>query len=109
MAQTGDRLRHDLVTAHSARILVALPLVGVGAAPAVAQIGRIVGQAVDEDGNPMEGVTITAESVSGDFRAAGFETTTGDDGRFAIIGLIMVVINWFEKLTQRVPPNRSVP
>ena len=88
MAQTGDRLRHDLVTAHYARILVALLLVGVGAAPAVAQIGRIVGQAVDEDGNPMEGVTITAESVSGDFRAAGFETTTGDDGRFSIIGLI---------------------
>ena len=72
MARTLCDIRHDLVTAHYARILVAALLVAVLAAPAVAQIGRIVGQAVDEDGNPMEGVTITAENVSGDFRAAGF-------------------------------------
>ncbi len=88
MARTLCNLRHDLVTTHSARTLAAALLVAVLAAPAVAQIGRIVGQAVDEDGNPMVGVTITAENVSGDFRAAGFETTTGDDGRFSIIGLI---------------------
>ncbi len=55
MAQNlRDRLRHDLVTAHCGRILVAALTVGVGAAPAVAQIGRIVGQVDDVDPESAE-------------------------------------------------------
>ena len=69
-------------------VLVAGLLLAVAAATVWAQAGRIVGLIVDEDGNPMPGVAITASLVAAERSAAGFATTTGDDGRFAIIGFI---------------------
>ena len=68
-------------------VLVAALLVGVAAAPVLAQGGgRIVGMVVDEEGNPMVGVLVTAENPAATQLA--FETTTGDDGRYAILGMV---------------------
>ena len=61
----------------------------VAAATATAQTGgRVVGLIVDGEGSPMQGVSIIASVISAERNAANFETTTGNDGRFAIIGLI---------------------
>lgn len=84
-------------------VLVATLLVGVAAAQTFAQIGRIVGQVVDEDGNPMDDVMITAESLSGNFSAADFNATTGDDGRFAIIGMISGQWNFTAEIEGYIP------
>ncbi len=65
-------------------------LVGAVAVSAVAQEGgRIVGIVVDQDGSPIEGAAITATAVglTEEQPSAGFEATTGADGRFGIIGL----------------------
>ena len=65
-------------------------IVGAVATSAVAQEGgRIVGIVVDQDGNPIEGAVIiaTAVGLAEERPAAGFEATTGADGRFGIIGL----------------------
>jgi tetratricopeptide (TPR) repeat protein len=60
-------------------------VVGLAAGMAFGQVqGRIVGLVVDEDGNPMEGVSIHA-STAGTNRS--FDAVTGSDGRFALIGL----------------------
>ena len=67
------------------RSLVVALLIGVAAAPVLAQgRGRIVGTVVDEEGNPMEGVLIVAENA--DLTPPRFETTTSADGRYAIVG-----------------------
>ncbi len=69
-------------------VLVAGLLLAV-AAPVWAQSGgRIVGLIVDDEGNPMEGVSIIASVVAAERRAADFETKTGSDGRFSIIGFV---------------------
>lgn len=65
-------------------------LVAAAATTAVAQDGgRVAGIVLDQDGNPIAGAAITATAVglAEERPAAGFEATTGSDGRFAIIGL----------------------
>ena len=64
-------------------------LIGAVATTAVAQAGRIMGTVVDQDGGPIEGAVITATAIGlvEERPAAGFEATTGADGRFAMIGL----------------------
>ncbi len=64
-------------------------LIGAVATTAVAQAGRIVGTVVDQDGGPIEGAVITATAIGlvEERTAAGFETTSDNDGRFAMIGL----------------------
>ena len=64
--------------------IIAVLLVGIGFSAALAQgSGRIRGQVVDEDDNPIAGVALKAES-SGSQRV--LEATTDDDGRFSMIG-----------------------
>lgn len=68
------------------RVLVSVALV-VGLATGVAfgqAQGRIVGLVVDDDGNPMEGVSIHAQTAG---TPRTFDVLTGSDGRFALIGL----------------------
>jgi hypothetical protein len=48
--------------------------------------GRIVGEVVDEYGEPMEGVTITVDAMDPELRPPQFVTTTDRSGRFAILG-----------------------
>ncbi len=48
--------------------------------------GRVVGEVTDEDGNPLAGVQITATNPNAN--PSEFTTTTGNDGNFAIIGLV---------------------
>ena len=64
-------------------LIVALLLVGF-AAPALAQSGRMSGQVVDENGDPIVGAQIRAEKP--DANPPVRETTTDDDGRFSLIG-----------------------
>lgn len=64
---------------------LALSLAIGGSAAAQGQ-GRVVGEVVDDDGNPLSGVTITATNPTAN--PAEFTTTTGDDGSFAIIGMV---------------------
>ena len=68
------------------RVLVSVALVvGLASGTAFGQAqGRIVGLVVDEDGNPMEGVSIHAQTAG---NPRTFDTVTGGDGRFALIGL----------------------
>ncbi len=57
------------------------------AAPAAAQgQGRVAGAVTDENGNPLAGVRITATNPAAN--PPQFVTTTDDDGRFAILGLV---------------------
>lgn len=70
-------------------VLAASLLLVAATAPVWAQMqGRVRGLIVDQDGNPMQGVSIVATVMSAERDARPFETTTGDDGRFAIIGMI---------------------
>ncbi len=62
-------------------------LVLATAVPAAAQgQGRVVGDVVDEAGNPLVGVQITATNPNAN--PSEFTTTSGNDGGFAIIGLV---------------------
>ena len=63
--------------------IVAVLLAGL-AAPALAQSGRMSGQVVDENGDPIVGAQIRAEKP--DANPPMRETTTDDDGRFSLIG-----------------------
>lgn len=64
-------------------LTVAVVLVGF-AATALAQSGRMSGQVVDADGDPIVGAQIRAEKP--DANPPVRETTTDDDGRFSLIG-----------------------
>ena len=67
-------------------VVVAL-LIGVAAAPVLAQRqGRIIGTVVDDEGNLIEGVLIVADNP--DLLPPRFDTTTGADGRYSILGFI---------------------
>ena len=70
---------------HVARLAsIVMLLVGVGASAALAQGGgRITGQVVDEDGNPIPGVAIRAENPTAQ---QVLEATSDDNGRFSIVG-----------------------
>ena len=70
------------------RWLVVIALVlGVTAPSALAQgQGRLSGRATDDEGNPLEGVTIKAEKP--DANPPVFETTTDRSGRFSLIGFV---------------------
>tara|TARA_B100001013_G_C24619171_1_gene446474 strand:+ start:496 stop:1458 length:963 start_codon:yes stop_codon:yes gene_type:complete len=48
--------------------------------------GRIVGEVVDEYGEPMENVTITVDATDPELRPPQFVTTTGSDGKYALLG-----------------------
>lgn len=65
------------------RVFIGLLLLGV-AAPALGQSGRMSGQVVDENGDPIAGAQIRAEKP--DANPPVRETTTDDDGRFSLIG-----------------------
>ena len=54
-------------------------------ASAAAQIGRVGGSISDDAGQPLKGVTITAENPSAS--PSSFTATTDEKGRFSIIGL----------------------
>lgn len=72
-------------------VLVTGLLLVVGATTASAQqSGRIIGLIVDEDGNAMQGVAIAATVIATDTAggAPRFDEITGDDGRFALLGLV---------------------
>jgi len=69
---------------HCFRILLAATLVAVCAGSAHAQIGRVNGVVKDESGQPLKGVTITADNSD---IGQSFTATTDDKGRFGIIGL----------------------
>ena len=76
------RRRHIVVWS----VVAALVLV-ITAPPLFAQGGgRVIGSVQDEEGNPLAGVAIVAENPS--VNPSRFEATTGDDGRFAIIGFV---------------------
>lgn len=64
-------------------LTIAVLLAGF-AATALAQSGRMSGQVVDENGDPIPGVQIRAEKP--DANPPMRETTTDDDGRFSLIG-----------------------
>lgn len=59
-------------------------LIVASAGPALAQIGRAAGVIKDEGGQPLKGVTVTAENTN---IGQSFTATTDDKGRFIIIGL----------------------
>jgi tetratricopeptide (TPR) repeat protein len=66
--------------------VAALGLV-VAAPPLLAQgSGRASGIVRDAEGNPLEGVEIVAENPN--LTPPRFETTTGSDGRFAMVGFV---------------------
>lgn len=65
------------------RLVVAAALLGF-TAPALAQSGRMSGQVVDENGDPIPGARVRAEKA--DANPPVRETTTDDDGRFSLIG-----------------------
>jgi tetratricopeptide (TPR) repeat protein len=64
---------------------LALSLAIAGSAAAQGQ-GRVVGEVTDDEGNPLAGVQITATNPNAN--PSEFTTTSGDDGNFAIIGLV---------------------
>ena len=67
-------------------VLIIALLVGVAASPVLTQgRGRVVGTVHDEDGSPMAGVVITATNPDS---PRPFETSTDEDGEWAIIGMI---------------------
>ena len=70
------------------RWLVVIVLVlGVSAPSVLAQgQGRLSGRAMDDEGNPLEGVTVRAEKP--DANPPLFETTTDRSGRFSLIGFV---------------------
>lgn len=75
------RLRHIL----GFTLGFALILATAAAAAAQGQ-GRVAGMVTDDDGNPLSGVQITATNPAAN--PPQFITTTEDDGRFAILGLV---------------------
>lgn len=68
----------------SLRLTLAALAIGVFAAGAAAQPGRVGGIVRDEKGEPIKGATITAENEN---IGSSFTATTDDKGRFTIIGL----------------------
>ena len=75
------RLHHIICST----IGLAMILVAAGSAAAQGQ-GRVAGQVVDEDGNPLGGVQITATNPAAN--PPEFTTVTDNDGRFAVLGLV---------------------
>ena len=65
-------------------VLAAL-LIGVFAADAAAQLGRVGGTVKDESGQPVNRATVTAENPGAS--PSSLTATTDDKGRFSIIGL----------------------
>lgn len=55
--------------------------------------GRVVGTVIDEDGNPMEGVTVTAINPTprNNVEITEFIVTTERNGKFAMLGLVSSV------------------
>lgn len=64
--------------------LVALGAIAI-AGSAAAQAGRVAGTVTDENGRPIRGATVKAESTAG--TPTVFTTTTDDRGRFSVPGL----------------------
>jgi tetratricopeptide (TPR) repeat protein len=64
--------------------LVALSAIAI-ASSAVAQPGRVAGTVTDENGRPIRGATVKAESPAS--TPSVFTATTDDKGRFSILGL----------------------
>ena len=75
------RLHHIIVSTFGMALIPAI----AGSAAAQGQ-GRVVGQVTDEAGDPLAGVRITATNPAAN--PSEFTTTTGNDGNFAIIGLV---------------------
>ena len=69
--------------------VIAVCVLAVGQTAMAQGTGQVRGTVLDEDGNPMEGVQITATNPAPRSGAeiAEFVTTTGGDGRFAILGM----------------------
>lgn len=65
-------------------LLLAALFLALGAGRAQAQNGRVGGIVKDEGGQPVKGVTITAENAN---IGRSVTSTTDDKGRFAVIGL----------------------
>ena len=76
------RPRHIAVWSIAAALILT-----VAAPPLFAQGGgRVTGSVVDEDGNPIAGAQIVAENPTAN--PSRFEETSGDDGRFSILGFV---------------------
>ena len=75
------RLQHTI----SCTFGLALSFAIAGSAAAQGQ-GRVVGEVTDENGNPLAGAQITATNPNAN--PSEFTTTSGNDGNFAIIGLV---------------------
>ncbi len=75
----------SLLSRHAVFSGVAALLVLAVAATAYGQRGRVGGTVTGENGNPLAGVTITATNPTAN--PPEFETTTEDDGRYAVLGL----------------------
>ena len=75
------RLQHII----SCTFGLALSFAIAGSAAAQGQ-GRVVGEVADENGTPLAGVQITATNPNAN--PSEFTTTSGNDGNFAIIGLV---------------------
>ena len=76
-----DRFRSGV-----SRLALVTLWVGVMVAPAVAQVGRLNGIVLTENGDPMPGATVTAENP--DASPPRVEQQTDDSGRFSMIGLV---------------------
>ena len=87
--------------------LVAALLVAI-AVPAMAQgQGRATGQVLDEDGNPMAGVKVTAENPTAN--PPIFESETDSNGRFAILGMVSGQWNFTAEIDGYQPSSRPRP
>jgi len=71
--------------------------------------GRIVGQVFDEYGEPMEGVTVTADATDPELRPPQFVTTTGGDGRYAILGFESGLWNFTAEIDGYHPQEGPAP
>ncbi|MFW6198186.1 MAG: tetratricopeptide repeat protein [Acidobacteriota bacterium] len=65
-------------------LLAAGGILVMSASPTMAQAGRLAGQVVDQDGDPVAGVTVRLQNED---RAIDVEVVTDDDGRFSRTGL----------------------
>ena len=75
----------DRICSGVSRLALVTLCVGVMSAPAVAQVGRLGGIVLDEDGDPMPGATVIAENLEAN--RPRVDGQTDDSGRFAMIGL----------------------
>ena len=65
---------------------VAAAILGFAASAAAQGNGRVNGRVVDDDGNPLQGVRVTAANPESN--PSEFESETSDDGRYSVLGLI---------------------